>query len=91
MVKPYLRGKETHLFTRGLNVPLIVRWPKKIKAGTLSHHLISGEDIAPTLLEAAGLKPYAAMTGQSFLSDCLTFLILQELTYLQSEGGISVL
>jgi len=30
--------------------------------------LISGEDLAPTFLEAAGLQPLAEMTGRSFLN-----------------------
>lgn len=61
-----LRGKGT-LYARGLNVPLLVRWPGKIAAGSTSHALISGEDIAPTILDAIGLKPDKDMTGISFL------------------------
>lgn len=59
------RGKGT-LYERGLNVPLIVRFPKKEMAGTVCNQLISGEDIAPTLLEWASLAPDPAMTGKSF-------------------------
>lgn len=55
------------LYDPGLNVPLLVRWPAGIKAGGTSAALISGEDITPTLLDAAGLKPTKEMTGQSFL------------------------
>ncbi len=35
--------------------------------GRRTRSLISGEDFAPTFLEAAGLRPPAAMTGRSFL------------------------
>lgn len=59
------RGKGT-LYERGLNVPLIVRFPKKEQAGTVCPELISGEDIAPTLLQLAGAQPDPAMTGRSF-------------------------
>ncbi len=38
-----------------------------IKAGTESKELLSGEDLAPTLLAAAGVKPPAKMSGRSFL------------------------
>jgi arylsulfatase A-like enzyme len=38
-----------------------------VKAGGDSRSLISGEDLAPTLLDAAGLKPGAKMSGVSFL------------------------
>ncbi len=60
------RGKGT-LYEYGLNVPLLVRWPGQVKAGGVSGELISGEDIAPTFLEACGLKPLKEMTGRSFL------------------------
>ncbi len=60
------RGKGT-LYEYGVRVPLIVRWPGKVKAGAVSKELISGEDLAPTFLEACGLKPLPEMTGRSFL------------------------
>jgi arylsulfatase len=49
-------------------VPFIVRWPGKIKAGSVSNEIMSHMDWAPTLLAAAGepeikdklLKGYAA-------------------------------
>ena len=59
------RGKGT-LYETGLNVPLIVRFPGKVKAGGVYHDLISGVDIGPTLLDFAGLKPHPKMTGISF-------------------------
>ena len=59
-------GKGT-LYDPGLNTPLVVRWPGKISAGSRSHELISGEDITPTLLEAAGVPVPKEMTGRSFL------------------------
>jgi N-sulfoglucosamine sulfohydrolase len=59
------RGKGT-LYETGLNVPLIVRFPEKIKAGSVYQDLISGEDIAPTLLDFASLNPLPEMTGISF-------------------------
>ena len=61
------RGKGT-LYELGLRVPLIMRWPGQVAAGVVSDTLISGEDLAPTMLEAAGLKPVSAMTGRSFLA-----------------------
>ncbi|MCI0392294.1 MAG: sulfatase [Acidobacteria bacterium] len=60
------RGKGT-LYEYGVNVPLIVRWPGKVKAGAVSRELISGEDLAPTFLEACGRQPLKEMTGRSFL------------------------
>ena len=59
------RGKGT-LFEFGIHVPLLVRWPGKVNPGSSSKELISGEDIAPTFLEAAGLPVPPEMTGKSF-------------------------
>ncbi len=61
------RGKGT-LYEFGIHVPLLVRWPGKVKPGSHSAALISGEDLAPTFLEAAGLPVPREMTGQSFAS-----------------------
>lgn len=61
-----LRGKGT-LYNCGLHVPLLARYPKLIKPGLVSDILISGEDIGPSILDAANVKPDAKMTGKSFL------------------------
>ena len=60
-----LRGKGT-LYEFGIRVPLLIRWPAKIRPGSVAAELISGEDIAPTLLEAVGLPVPPEMTGKSF-------------------------
>lgn len=51
----------------GLNVPLLAWWPGIVKAGGESRNLISGEDIAPTCLQAAGLTVPDRISGVSFL------------------------
>ena len=63
-----LRGKGT-LATRGIHVPLLIRWPRVVKPGRVSEALVSGEDLAPTILAAAGLESAGAMTGLSFLPE----------------------
>jgi N-sulfoglucosamine sulfohydrolase len=60
------RGKGT-LYELGIHVPLLVRWPGKVKPGSSTSELISGEDLAPTFLEAAGLSVPSEMTGKSFV------------------------
>ena len=55
------------LYDPGSNVPCIVRWPGAVKAGGDSHALLSGEDLAPTLLAAAGVEAGEKMSGVSFL------------------------
>ncbi|KAA6438264.1 sulfatase [Dyadobacter flavalbus] len=61
-----LRGKGT-LYNLGLNVPLIMRHPELIKAGQTSDALVSGIDIAPTLLHMAGIAIPKEITGKSLV------------------------
>jgi arylsulfatase len=46
-------------------VPLIIRWPGKYKAGLKIDALVELVDIAPTLMEAAGLTIPAGMQGKT--------------------------
>lgn len=62
------RGKGT-LFDRGTHVPLIVRWPGVVEPGSSSEALVSGVDLARTILAVAGLEPPAGMRGASFLPE----------------------
>ncbi|CAL1516824.1 sulfatase [Chitinophaga sp. MM2321] len=61
-----LRGKGT-LYEGGLHVPLVAQWPGVIKPGSVSNHLVSGEDLVSTFLEVAGIKSTKEIEGQSFL------------------------
>lgn len=60
-------GGKGSLHDPGLNVPLLAWWQGVIKPGGDSRALLSGEDIAPTCLEAAGLPVPDRMSGVSFL------------------------
>ena len=48
------RGEKNTGWEGGFRVPCMVRWPGKIKAGTVSNEIMSNLDWAPTLLAAAG-------------------------------------
>lgn len=61
-------GAKGTLYDPGLQVPFIVRWPRKVKPGTVTSDLISLVDLAPTWLDAAGIRVPRAMDGSSFLS-----------------------
>ena len=63
MAFPHGKGS---LYDPGVRVPLIARWPGRIGPGA-SSALVSGVDIAPTLIQAAGGSPPAEMSGVSFL------------------------
>jgi N-sulfoglucosamine sulfohydrolase len=51
-----------------LRVPFVMSWGSKIKKGLTSFENFSADDFAPTIIEMAGLKPDAKMTGKSFKS-----------------------
>jgi arylsulfatase A-like enzyme len=61
------------LFDTGIRVPLIVRWPAAWRPpgaapGSVDERLISLVDLAPTLLELAGVSPPEPLHGRSFAS-----------------------
>ena len=59
---------KTNCYLASTRTPLIVRWPGKIKAGSINRHdLVSGIDFMPTILEACGLKQVEGMDGRSFV------------------------
>lgn len=80
-----LRGKGT-LNEWGIRVPLIIRWPGVVKPNSTAEALISGEDLAPTLLQAAGIVPAKQITGVSFMP-LLRGESFQGRTQLVSERG----
>lgn len=61
-----LRGKGT-LYNLGINVPLLARHPGLIKPAQVSDAIVSGEDIAPTFLQVAGVPVPKNMTGKSLV------------------------
>lgn len=61
-----LRGRKGDLYEGGIRVPLIARWPGKIKPGTVSDHLAAFWDIMPTIAELSGSKAPAQTDGLSF-------------------------
>ena len=55
------------LYDSGLHVPLIVRWPGELHAGTVNDELVSFIDLAPTVLSVAGVNIPEHMQGRAFL------------------------
>ncbi len=54
------------LYDCTIRVPLIMRWPGRIPAGVRLWQMFQHHDLAPTLLEAAGLEIPDEMDGMSF-------------------------
>lgn len=60
------RGKY-FAYEQGCQVPLLVRWPKLLPAGSTSDELVSLIDVTATTLALAGVPAPAEMQGQPFL------------------------
>lgn len=54
-------------YDEALRIPLLVRYPKMVKAGTTSAPLVQSIDIAPTLLELGGAPIPPHIQGRSLL------------------------
>ena len=57
--------KGPYFYDALMRVPLIMRWPNRYKAGLRNSSIVELVDIAPTVLEAAGLTIPAGMQGKS--------------------------
>ena len=61
----YLKGP--YFYEPAVRVPLIISGPGMLNNGSRSSALVELVDMAPTLLEASDMQPYAGMQGQSLL------------------------
>jgi arylsulfatase A len=66
-----LRDYKGSLFEGGLRVPMIVRWPGRIRAGVVSDHAWYFADVMPTLAELAGVRPPEGIDGISVVPTLL--------------------
>lgn len=64
--RPQLRDKQ-FLYEGGLKVPLIIRWPGKLKPGKVDEQLISLIDVTATSLAAAKIKVPKYLQGNVFI------------------------
>ena len=55
------------MFEESLMMPFVVRWPGKIKPGSVSNAIIQNIDYGPTFLELAGAKIPESMQGKSLV------------------------
>ena len=66
-----LRGTKRDLYEGGIRVPMIVKWPGKIKAGSETEHISAFWDVMPTFAEVIGVETPEAIDGVSFLPTLL--------------------
>jgi uncharacterized sulfatase len=62
----HIRGKQ-FLYDGGLHVPLILRWPNRIKPGIVTDDMVSTIDISAAILNIAGCPLPAHLQGRDFL------------------------
>ncbi len=55
------------MYEESIRVPLLVRYPRLVKAGTVESRMVISHDLAPTLVALGGGAPLADVTGKSFL------------------------
>jgi len=66
-----LRGIKRDMYEGGIRVPMIVRWPGKIKKGTVNDQVWAFWDFLPTATEIAGVEPPKEIDGISMLPTLL--------------------
>ncbi|QDH81298.1 sulfatase [Echinicola soli] len=69
-----LRGEKGTVYEGGIRVPLLLKWPGKIKPGSVSGALVSSVDLYPTFLEMADVEMprEQVMDGESILPALLS-------------------
>jgi arylsulfatase A-like enzyme len=66
-----LRGLKTMLYEGGIRVPMIARWPGKIRPGSETDHISAFWDVLPTITDIVGCNPQDNIDGISFLPSLL--------------------
>ncbi|MCX7015418.1 MAG: sulfatase-like hydrolase/transferase, partial [Candidatus Sumerlaeota bacterium] len=62
--------KRSYMPEEMVRIPMALRWPGRIAAGQTSQRLVGTLDVAPTLLDAAGLSFSQPVDGASVLPLC---------------------
>lgn len=66
-----LKGYKRDLYEGGIRVPFIVKWPGKVRAGSVSDHISAFWDIFPTLSDIAGAPGPEKTDGISFVPELI--------------------
>ena len=61
------RGLKASLYEGGIRVPMVARWPGKIKPGLVSHHVSAFWDVLPTVCEVADARVPDGLDGISMV------------------------
>jgi len=60
-------AEKRFMYEDGMKMPLVMRWPKAIKAGTEVEELVQNIDFAPSFIDMAGVEIPGEMQGESVL------------------------
>ncbi|WP_407984803.1 sulfatase family protein [Pontiella sulfatireligans] len=63
----HIRGKQ-FLYDGGILIPMMMRWPDKVKPGQVNDDMVMSIDICATILEAAGIEAPVPLHGKSLFS-----------------------
>jgi hypothetical protein len=60
------RGKQ-FLYDGGIQVPILMRWPGKVKSGQVNDNMVTTIDISKTIIDVAGITPPHPLHGLNLL------------------------
>ncbi|EOS09941.1 arylsulfatase [Phocaeicola sartorii] len=63
------RGYKRDLYEGGIRTPFIIRWPAKVKKGSVSYHISAFWDFLPTMCDLIGEQVPVTVDGISFLPE----------------------
>jgi arylsulfatase A-like enzyme len=66
-----LKGHKRDLTEGGIRVPMLARWPGRIKPGAVTDHISGFQDVMPTLCDLAAAPAPDGIDGLSFLPTLL--------------------
>ena len=82
-----LRGNKGSIHEGGIRVPLIMRWPKKIQAGSSSDQVVDVTDLLPTFCELSGAEVPLGIDGVSIAPTLTGEGIQRQREFIIHEAG----
>lgn len=70
--RPHVRGKQW-LYDSGIHIPLIIRWPGHVEAGSVEDGFVSAIDLGPTAMALADIPVPEHMQGHPVLGNNARF------------------
>jgi arylsulfatase A-like enzyme len=55
------------MYEQSIRVPMLMRYPEAVKPSRVDSHMVLNIDIAPTLLDVAGVRTVPSMQGESWM------------------------